>query len=142
MEKNNIQKYLEPFCGALVVAKYMCKYDIKCYCNDQSKKLIDLLKLVQTNIFINPKINKKWIELKNSQMFDEPNINAQKTFVGYVCSFGDYIFPLNLFKHDISKITFLNNDYIDLDASKGWFLIYCDPPYYNTDNSPYKRKKK
>jgi len=152
MIKNNIYNYIEPFCGALGVFKHMNMHDNKYIYigNDISKDLILLWKSVSEKTFVNPKINyKKWNLLKNSN-----NNSAERAFAGYGCSFGGIFFGSyidnndqtynNIMKYDINFIKFVNKDYINLDKilTKGNFLIYCDPPYVNTDNSPYNRINK
>ncbi len=148
--ENNIHKYIEPFCGALGIMKHMKipNYACKYFACDASKDLILLWKSVQNKTFDNPKINKtKWNLLKNSD-----NASPEKSFAGYALSFsgiyfGSYVKNYNdivynnLYRYDLSHIKFEAKDYKKLTqkVNKGGYLIYCDPPYKNTDCSPYKR---
>jgi site-specific DNA-adenine methylase len=163
MKKYNIHNYAEPFCGALGVAKHMNiskgNVDevnipgIKCYCNDLDTSLILLWKAVQKKEFKNPHMTKrKWLSLKNSN-----EISPEKAFAGYGCSYSGIYFSSyfihnysspsniyeNLYKYDLSNIKFSNMDYKKMTKlfEKGGFLIYCDPPYKNTDCLPYSRSK-
>ncbi len=152
MIKYNINNYLEPFCGALGVAKHM-KIDLNSkkynfYANDIAEDLIMLWTSVKNNKFKDPKMTKKkWITLKES---NKPS--AEKAFAGYGCSFsgiyfGSYLKGIsdtvfkNLYRYDISHLNFFCNDYKNLEPliKNGGFLIYCDGPYGNTDCTPFER---
>lgn len=147
--------YIEPFCGACGLLKYMTPHFKKTYANDLCKDLIMLFKLVKDNKFENPKITKeKWLEYKYSN-----KSSANRAFAGFGCSFSGVFFngyindPSNndmtysslvRLAPKIQNVKFSNKNYIDflnefkfiLDQK---YLIYMDPPYKNTSCQPWEK---
>lgn len=145
--------YIEPFCGALGLMKYIVDYFEKCYANDLCKDLIMLHKQVKSGTFKNPKITKeKWMEYKFTN-----KSSAERAFAGFGCSFGGSFFngyindstnndmtysSIIKMKSKIQKITFSNKDYYDFlkcfkFESNKKYVIYFDPPYKNTSCQPW-----
>lgn len=146
----DVDGYLEPFCGSLGVFKHMTNYK-KSIGSDIHPDLIKLWKEVKSNIFIPPKTkitNKAWEKAKKLK-----SPNAMKAFIGFGCSFGGIFFIGNAQKYDkqnkrdfrqeainsINKmkpmiqkknVLFKNKSY-DKYTPKS-MLIYCDPPYIGT----------
>jgi site-specific DNA-adenine methylase len=145
--------YIDLFCGACGVLKYMSPHFKKCYANDLHKDLIMLLKQVKNGKFENPKITReKWAELKYTT-----KSSAERAFAGFGCSYGGIFF--NGFISDsnnndmeysslvrlapkLQNTTFFNKSYIDFlkefkfDSTKK-YLIYLDPPYKGTSCQPW-----
>ncbi len=75
--------YIEPFCGALGVFRYIAPLCKKSYANDICKDIILLWNSVKNKTFKNPKIdNEKWKSLKT----EKPS--PDRAFAGFGCSFG------------------------------------------------------
>lgn len=146
--------YLEPFCGALGVFRYLAPLCKKSYANDICPDIILLWKKVQKGTFRNPKITEdKWEKLKNQKP------SAERAFAGFGCSFGGVWFngyikdfgnndmqysSLIRQREIIKNSVFSCSDYIHflskrLDYNKQ-YLIYLDPPYKNTSNQPWTRQ--
>lgn len=149
--------YIEPFCGALGVMRYMTKHFKKCYANDMCKDLIMLHKEVKNRNFENPKINReKWENFKYTN-----KSSAERAFAGFGCSYGGVWFNgyiSNYSNNDmeyssliriapkIQNVIFSNKDYIDFlnqfSFNSGQnYLIYMDPPYKGTCNLPWEKEK-
>jgi DNA adenine methylase len=149
--KNTI--YIEPFCGACGLMRYMSKHFLKCYANDICKDVIMLLKAVKGNTFENPKITKeKWLQLKYTN-----KSSAERAFAGFGCSFGGVFFNGYINNSDnndmeysslmritdkLQNIKFSNMDYITFIKSFKFestkkYVIYLDPPYKNTSCQPW-----
>ena len=144
----DLNGYLEPFCGALGVLKHMTDLPTTVYASDYHPDLIQMWKEVQQNKFIYPNsISEE--EYNNSKMFKSPN--AMKSFIGFGMSFGgryygaysdkylgekkenfckEMINSLERIRPKISEVKFDTKDYSELNP-KGK-LIYCDPPYKET----------
>jgi DNA adenine methylase len=149
----NTTVYIEPFCGALGVFKYIVPYVKKSYANDISKDLILLWKQVQKEMFKNPHINQTtWSKLKY-----ETKPSAERAFAGFGCSFGGVWFNGYICDNGNNDMTyntlvkiaplikntiFTNFDYEKilnkvLHDSKKTYVIYMDPPYRGTCNLPW-----
>lgn len=155
--------YIEPMCGMLGVFKWLYQNNnIKeALMNDISLDLINLLIKVLSGKFDNPMIYTKeqWTELKKSN-----DHTAERGYAGFCCSYGGVFFngyvgsdqkltdqqyksfnseKFPRFDKTDSKIDFKSMDYeeflesIHFDPSKN-YIIYFDPPYYQTK---YKWKK-
>jgi len=147
--------YIEPFCGALGVFRYIVPNVKKAYANDISKDLIMLWKQVQKGQFKNPKIDQiAWKKLK----YDTKS-SAERAFAGHGCSFGGVWFngyicdngnndmtynTLVKIEPLIRDVIFTNLDYNDFlkkvikaDSSR-IYVIYMDPPYKGTCVSPFE----
>ncbi len=146
--------YIEPFCGALGVFRYISPLCKRSYANDLCKDIILLWKQVQKGKFSNPKITEqKWQQLKNSKS------SAERAFAGFGCSFGGVWFngyikdpgnnnmqysSLIRQREALGRARFSNLDYLkflqkQLDT-KQQFLIYLDPPYKGTESHPWQRQ--
>jgi DNA adenine methylase len=145
-DKNNLNGYLEPFCGSLGVYKNMTHINAKKFmANDYHPDLIQMWKEVQAGTLKFPDSisEEQYIEAK---LLDSPN--AYKAFVGFGMSFGGRYFGaysqkyLNGKKEDfckemgnsmrrigpvIQKVKFTNKDYRKLNPKN--MMVYCDPPY-------------
>lgn len=144
---DDVDVYLEPFCGSLGVFKYMTNYK-KVIGSDIHPDLIKLWKEVKNDNFIPPKYKITDATWEKARKLKSPN--ATKAFVGFGCSFGGIFFIANAQKYDkqnkrdfrkeaiksINKIkpmiqkkniVFKNKSY-DKYTPKS-MLIYCDPPY-------------
>jgi site-specific DNA-adenine methylase len=145
---NEVDGYLEPFCGSLGVFKYMTNYDYNYFIgSDLQPDLIELWSNLQKNKLELPESTSEelWYELK-----DTPSPNALKAVLGFGMSFGGDYFAgysqkyastsgrdyyqefknsLHKIKPNIQKsnVNFLNKSYLDLSPKN--MLIYCDPPY-------------
>jgi len=145
--------YIEPFCGALGVLRYISPCVKKSYANDISKNLIMLWKQVQKGNFKNPHIDQeKWKVLKNDK-----KCSAEKAFAGYGCSFGGVWFngyicdngnndmtynTLIKMEPNIQNCIFTSLDYLEflkkvISNTNNFYVIYMDPPYKNTCVIPY-----
>ena len=146
----NVDGYLEPFCGSLGVFKHMTNYK-KSIASDIQPDLIKLWNDVKNNKFTPPKYkitDKVW---ENAKKLKSPN--SMKAFIGFGCSFGGVFFIGNAQKYDrqnkrdfrqetinsINKIKpliqkknilFKNKSYDKYNPKS--MLIYCDPPYIGT----------
>lgn len=143
--------YLEPFCGACGVLRYLAYRFKKAYANDLCKDLIMLLKKVKNGTFDNPKITKeKWLKFKYTN-----KSSAERAFAGFGCSYGGVWFngyisnPSNndmiysslvRLAPKLQNTVFFNKDYSEflkgIDSSKK-YVIYLDPPYKDTCNLPW-----
>ncbi len=140
--------YIEPFCGACGLFKYMSPNFKKCYANDLCKDLIMLLKEVKSGKFKNPKITReKWLEYKYTD-----KSSSDRAFAGFGCSYSGIFFngyindPSNndmeyssLLKlaPKLKNCKFFNQNYIDFlekfpFESDKKYVIYMDPPYKDT----------
>lgn len=152
MKETGITNYVEPFCGSCSVALKMVDYpEIKINVNDSSKHIYVLLKDVQDKTFkMPPKIGKQEYDILRKN----DDINSNKTFYGVMYGFGGTFlgsycdvrphgskthyenFYKKLFKHDISKFNITNDDYKYI-VLKERSIIYCDPPYVDTNRYSY-----
>ena len=148
--------YLEPFCGALGVARHI-SFEVMIL-NDISKDLILFLKELSTFQYPKEITETDYKKLKT----EEPS--ALRGFVGYFLSFGgkwfggyaqkynkigrqhDYLQEATRsckkLEKDLSEhIIFENKSYEDF--SPIGFCIYCDPPYENTTgySTPFDTNK-
>ena len=143
--------YVEPFCGALGVFRYIVPLVKKSYANDISKDLILLWKQVQKGTFVDPHIDQqKWKQLKY-----ETKPSAERAFAGFGCSFGGVWFngyicnSSDMTYNTITKIeplikdtVFTSLDYVEflkkvINNPKKTYVIYMDPPYKGTCVNPY-----
>lgn len=147
--------YIELFCGACGILRYMAPYFKKCYANDIHKDLIMLLKSVKNGTFKNPKITReKWLEYKYSK-----KSSANRAFAGFANSYGGVWFngyindngdnndmeysSLVRLSPKLQNTLFSNKNYInflkefEFDKNKN-YVIYMDPPYKNTSCQPWE----
>jgi DNA adenine methylase len=143
--------YLEPFCGSLGVFKNITNMGYKkCIASDIQPDLIELWKQLQKNSLKLPNSisEKEYNNLKNAK-----SPNALKAVAGFGLSFGGKYFAgyaqkwagnsgrnfLQEFKTSMHKIQpliegkdviFLNKSYTEFKPNN--MLIYCDPPYKDT----------
>ena len=147
VKKEDVNGYLEPFCGALSVLTYMNE-EFDCTASDYHPDLIEMWKSVQNNTFIPPK---KITEKDYNKIKKLPSPNALKAFIGFGCSFGGRFFgayadkyangknedylkeeinSINRKKLKIKGVKFKCKNYKEYNPNK--MLVYCDPPYENT----------
>ena len=145
--------YIDLFCGACGILRYMAPRFKKCYGNDIHKDLIMLLKQVKNNNFENPKITKdKWLKYKYST-----KSSAERAFAGFGCSFSGVFFngyisdpnnndmeysSLVRLAPKLQNTVFSNKSYIDFLKEfrfdpKQKYVIYLDPPYKDTSCQPW-----
>ena len=148
---DEVDGYLEPFCGSLGVFKNMISCDYKKnYASDIHPDLILMWKALQNNKLHLPKTmsHSKWEDLKYQN-----TPSALRGAVGFGLSFGGDFFSgyiqkyasdsgrdfykelknsLDKIKPIIQKpnVSFYNKNYYDWKPKN--MLIYCDPPYKNT----------
>lgn len=139
--------YIEPFCGALSVLKHM-NTDYVCLASDYHPDLIQLWKEVQNNTFKPPEsVDLEFYE--TCKQLESPS--SLKAFIGFNMSFGGKFFSgyVDKYKKD-KKEDFLQEAINSLSKTKGKLkevefqcisydklnpknsLIYCDPPYSDT----------
>jgi DNA adenine methylase len=145
---DELNGYLEPFCGSLGVLKHMTNLPLKIHANDYHPDLIQMWKEVQKDKFEYPEsISEE--EYNTIKEYKSPN--ALKSFTGFGMSFGGRFFGaysqkyLGNKKEDfckemtnslkriqplIKKVKFTCQDYRKLKPKN--LLIYCDPPYKQT----------
>ena len=157
---DKVKGYIEPFCGALGVCRYMTD-DYRCYISDNHKDLILFWKAIKAGTFKYPKSisEQTYNKFKCS---NEPS--AMRAFVGFGLSFGGMWFTgyAEKYNHNCTRRNTLREttesckkikdsvrkikairciSYDKLKRPKeGGYLIYCDPPYQNT--AGYKTKTK
>jgi DNA adenine methylase len=150
---HNIDTYLEPFCGSLGVFKHMVQRNMykKYIASDIHEDLIQMWKEIQDNTLVLPN---HISEEEYNRLRESKSPNALKAVAGFGMSFGGKFFGgyapkwtgksgrnfLNEFKHSIDKIkpiiqnkhvVFYNKSYLKWKPKN--MLIYCDPPYSNTE---------
>ena len=147
IKPEDVDGYLEPFCGACSVLSIM-NQDYDCNASDYHPDLIELWKTVQDNSFVIPTDMTE--ELYNT-IKDLPSPSALKAFVGFGCSFGGKYFAgyADKYKNDKKedylkevsnsirkKKDKLKDIHFDCCSYDEWdphnMLIYCDPPYQET----------
>ena len=147
VKPEDVEFYIEPFCGALNVLKIMNE-DYKCFASDYNPDLIQLWKEVQIDAFIPPE-NIDFEFYLQCKELESPS--SLKAFVGFNMSFGGKFYAgyvdkykrdkvedflseatnsLNKTKNKIKDIDFQCLNYEKLNPQNS--LIYCDPPYQNT----------
>ena len=160
IKPEDIDGYLEPFCGACSILAIM-NQEYDCTASDYHPDLIELWKAVQDDSFMIPSDMTE--ELYNT-IKEQPSPSALKAFVGFGCSFGGKYFAgyadkykndknENYLKEVSNSIRKKKNKFKDVlfdccsydDWDPHNMLIYCDPPYqetknpvrYRTDNKKY-----
>lgn len=141
--------YFEPFCGMLGVMRHFAENDTrKIEACDLNKNLLDMWVSIQDGWEPPDKVSKKLYDhLKNSKS------SPERTFTGYACSFGAQFYTgfadtydkkkrstsasrgskgIEKIRPFIADIKFLSARPYDAFNPKDK-LIYCDPPYANTD---------
>ena len=144
----NVDGYLEPFCGALGVFVHMTSEFEDSVASDYHPDLIRLWKEVKSGNFVPPTsmTEEKYLELKHTT-----KVSAMKAFVGFGLAFGGRYFGsyapkykngkkenfLREASNSINKIRrhILNAKFHTKSYDK-WKpvnkVIYCDPPYRNS----------
>jgi DNA adenine methylase len=147
VKPEEVDSYIEPFCGALSVLKHM-NTEYKCFASDYHPDLIQLWKEVQNDTFIPPEnIDIEFYE--HCKTLESPS--ALKAFVGFNMSFGGKFFSgyvekykkekkedflkeainsLHKTKDKLKGVDFQCVSYQGLKPNNS--LIYCDPPYSDT----------
>ena len=160
IKPEDVDGYLEPFCGACSVLSIM-NQDYDCTASDYHPDLIELWKAVQDDSLVIPI---DMTEEVYNTIKELPSPSALKAFVGFGCSFGgkyfagyadkyknnkkeDYLKEVtNSIRKKKDKLKDIHFDccsYDEWDPHK--MLIYCDPPYqetkfpirYRTDTKEY-----
>lgn len=141
------QLYVEPFCGSCAVGR---KQKGNRVFNDIDNDLFNFLnRLVNTNYLPPEEISKQdYYDIKN----DKENINYG--YISFFCSFGgkkwggyanptknrDYIKEQYndtvKLKKDLSGSTIINYSFLDLEYDN--CIVYCDPPYENSQKYAHK----
>ena len=151
-DPNKVDGYIEPFCGSLGVMIHMVDKGYKTYkAYDSCRDLILLWKALKAGTFKFPKSvsERTWLRYKKDK-----TPSAMRAFIGFGCSFGGIWFSGYAQKYlknyenrapvvkestrtcekmipQIKKINTIGcKDYKQHHLKN--FLIYCDPPYYNT----------
>jgi DNA adenine methylase len=148
---NNVDGYIEPFCGSLGVFKNMTNQNYNKYiASDIQPDLIEMWQKIQDNSL---KIPTEISEETYNKLKNTKSPNAMKAVAGFGLSFGGKFFAgyaqkwagnsgrnfLKEFKTSIDKIKptitkdnvyFYNKSYLDYQPYN--MLIYCDPPYKST----------
>lgn len=161
--RENINGYLEPFCGALGVLKRMTSEFKKCEASDIHCELIHLWKEVKKDSFKPPKTmtEEKYKKIK-AMIPKTPSESALKAFVGFGCAFGGKYFgvyaqkytngkkedylqaaknSINKLRPVIQNVKFKCISYDKLKPRNK--LIYCDPPYvFKKFSIKYRNKTK
>lgn len=158
--QEQLNGYLEPFCGSLGVFKHMTNLTRarSIVANDYHPDLIQLWKEVQNGSFTFPE------SISEEQYYAAKNLSspsAHKAFVGFGMSFGGRYFGAYSHKYlgdkkedfckemtnslsriapliSQKKIKFTNRDYKNIKPRNK--LIYCDPPYQTTKH-PIKYRR-
>ena len=160
VDPNDVDGYLEPFCGACSVLTKMNEH-YKCTASDYHPDLIQLWKDVQSNVFKEPTYMDE-DTYNDIKKYKSPS--AIKAFVGFGCSFGGKYFAgyadkyknnkkenylqeiSNSIRKKKDKLNGIEFHCCSYDAWKpSKMLIYCDPPYqttkypikYRTETSKY-----
>jgi site-specific DNA-adenine methylase len=154
----NIKGYCEPFCGMLGVYRHIPDtfegQNIVYKARDINKNVIEMWKSAKNGWKPPISCTKNTYEtLKNTN-----KVSATKAFVGHVCTYRGIFFG-GFFKHRASKIlanvknvvkvgkvikdnkiSFTTGTYTKFSRLKG-YIIYCDPPYQNTEKRYYNDTK-
>lgn len=144
IKPDEVDGYLEPFCGSLGVTQHMTD-EYKVIASDTHPDLILLWKKLQKKQFISPKTvsEDRYLRIKAQK-----SPSALKAFVGFGCSFGGKYFSGYAQKYTNGKnenyLSAVTNSMKKLQPKitnvkfkccdyKKWkpknMLIYCDPPY-------------
>jgi site-specific DNA-adenine methylase len=159
-ENWDIKGYCEPFCGMLGVYQHVLKmfeeadYKLKYKAGDINKNVVMMWKAAQKGWKPPIKISeKKYNQLKKSSP------SALRGYAGYQYSFGGQFFEgyapkygknpdstrasnnVNKIATELKKVKFFNKSYKYFSGLKG-YVIYCDPPYEQTDSRFYGESKK
>jgi len=156
VKPDEVNGYMEPFCGSLGVLVHMTGDYKKVYASDTHSDLIALWKVVQKDQFTAPK---KVTEEYYNIVKGKKSPNPLKAFVGFGLSFGgryfggyaqkytngkkeDYLSAatnsMRKIKPLIKEVKFRCVSYSSLKPKKK--LIYCDPPY-KSKKFPVKYRK-
>lgn len=149
-EREEGMTWVEPFVGS---AKVIAKVSGDRIGSDVNKELISLMKAIQTGWSPPRNVTEaEYNHIKNNQHLYSDHL---KGFVSFACSFGGKRFDgyarnkrgenyaeqghnsLMRLKNKIKKVLFVNCDYQDLKIPER-SLIYCDPPYINTEKYDFE----
>jgi DNA adenine methylase len=159
---DSVKGYLEPFCGSLGTFKYMTMAGYKvCTGSDIQPDLIKMWQEVKEDTLKIPETitETEYLKLKNDE---STKPNSRRAIAGFFLSFGGKYFGgfaqkwekpdgkdyLKTFKNGIRKIqpclskgnvAFENKSYLDWKPAN--MLIYCDPPYKNTEGYSSNKKE-
>jgi len=147
VKSEDVDGYLEPFCGALNVLMKMIE-DYDCIASDYHPDLIQLWIDIQDNKFIAPKEMNETIYNESKQL---QSPSAMKGFIGFGMSFGGKFYSgysdkyknskkenylqeaINSIKKITPKIKDVEFKCLSYDQHNPKNkLIYCDPPYQTT----------
>jgi site-specific DNA-adenine methylase len=149
---NSIVGYIEPFCGMCGVYRHVVNLlpkKLKYIASDQHDSLILMWKALQEG-WTPPKSCDaiKFDKLKHS----EPS--PEKAYIGFGTSFGGIYYSghktkyntsicdnsskIKIYASDMKHVKFFKRDFTYYKPDKyNKYIIYCDPPYEQTDNSHY-----
>lgn len=147
-----IKGYIEPFCGMCGVYRHVVNLlpkTLKYIASDQHDSLILMWKALQDG-WVPPK--KCSIAKFNKLKYSEPS--PEKAYFGFGTSFGGIYFcghretnkytqtdnseRIVQISKDMKRVKFYKRDYQKYTPGKyNGYIIYCDPPYSNTDNNNY-----
>ena len=147
VKPDEVDGYLEPFCGACSVLAIMNEL-YNCSASDYHPDLIELWKAVQDDSFIPPTDMTEEM-YNNIKTLSSPS--ALKAFVGFGCSFGGKYFSgyadkykndknenylreaINSIRKKKDKLNGIDFKCCQYDTwTPSNLLIYCDPPYQTT----------
>lgn len=152
VDKNNINTYVEPFCGGCnVIDKIKCGTRIA---SDKQHYLIELYKNLDKLDLLPDMVTKEhysdvrtayntknskykdwyigaigFLSSYNGRFFDGGYAGIITTKEGNIRNYYDEA-KRNLLGQDLSNIIFKENDYKDIIVTNA--LVYCDPPYKDT----------
>jgi site-specific DNA-adenine methylase len=156
-----INGYCEPFCGMLGVYQHIPNLyeglkNLNYVAGDTNNSVVMMWKAAQKGWKPPTKVSEKKF---NSLKYDYKTDSALKGYIGHQYSFGGQYFEGYAPKygknpdstrasHNVQKIatnlksvTFYNKSYTYFSTLKG-YVIYCDPPYDQTDSRFFKKNKK
>lgn len=148
LEKKNGKKfkgYCEPFCGMCGVYEYIPKHfdnKLKFKAGDLNKSVIEMWSSLQDGWNPPTQCSEQRFEKLKGTSFSAP----EKGFIGHACAFRGIYFSKfkysNAIKHSakrvkkmaniLKNVNFKHGSYKQFSNLKN-FIIYCDPPYYDTN---------
>lgn len=150
-----IKGYCEPFCGMLGVYQHIPKLfeenhpPLKYKAGDTNESVIKMWKASQRGWKPPTSCSKtKFTQLKHNN-----TSSAEKGFIGHTCTFrgvffdGYFNWPNSTIKNNSIKVSKIGSEMSNVKFSSGSynqfsnlknFVIYCDPPYANTEQRYYK----
>lgn len=153
-DNDNIQGYIEPFCGMCGVYRHIVKLlpkSLKYIASDNHKSLITMWKALQDGW----KPPKNCSITKYNKLKEESVPSAERGYIGFTFGFGGQFFCgphrktyglkhvdnsdkiLDIAKQ-LDKVQFFIRDYSYYDTNKFKnYIFFCDPPYENKRTTKY-----